>query len=585
MVLRRVHFRYARLVLPPRLPWIVLGLLATLGIVGSASSCKTATAVRVGYKSDLTCTAGKLPQSVKFSLQRVGKPTSFDLAKTETPRASSDCTTGTPADLGDLLIRPNPSEPSLDYELVTAAATGTTTTDDACGIGPNGVVTGKLEGAECIVSKRRVRFAEGQELSFQVFLSARCAGISCPSETTCDPLTALCVGIPTNGEPPAQDSGVEGSKLENEAGPSDASVSDATVDAGIPGIPDCSVKQTPGAICGSAYSLTAAAPFPIVARANKVAFVTSSKVFSTLTEVSFQQATPAPTLLQPLTPTDGDEIVGVGYDEAANLYAGVRLLTAGQPDRLYKRTSDWTQLGFRPDPKNDTTHTRILALVTSTSGLGGLFGNSATSPTSVVPFLIEDKAGAIEPADNVPFTFTVAPRPELSSSDTAKNRIRFPSAPSGGPMGIGLISFEGAGLATQSGALPRGNSPVTELVGGDGPTFFFLARDVSSMKLFRTLPGTLGPSSGELVDNAEGPTAYDSERIYVVSQGRLLSVARAAPNDICRVASAGGTPTSAVRSVAVDGNCVYTLNETNAAAQSGMKGFELRSSNKAATPK
>ena len=574
-----------------RIPWIVVGLLATVGLVGSASSCKTATAVRVGYRTDLTCTAGKLPQSVKFSLQRVGSPASFDLAKTETPRATSDCTEGTPADLGDLLIRPNPSEPSLDYELVTAAATGTTSTEAACGIGSNGAVAGKLEGAQCIVSKRRVRFAEGQELSFQVFLSARCAGISCPSETTCDPLTALCVAIPTNGEPPTQDAGVEGTKLENEAGPSDASVSDATVDAAPPGIPECSGKPGQAAICGRTYLVTAAAPFPLVARGTKVAFVTSSRAFASITEVDFTKKVPAPTTPSPtLTVTGGDEILGLGYDEAGNLYAGVRLSDTTQADRLYKRTSDWTQIGFRSDPTNDFTHTRLLALVSSLSGLGGLFGNSSTAPTSVVPFLVEDKAGAIEPADNVAVAFTVAPRPEVSLGSMAKSRVRFPLPPSGSPMGTGLVSFAGVGLATEPNALPGGSgsgaSPVTELVVGDGDgasNIFYIAKDVTSAKLFRTLPGTIGPSASELVANVEGPAAYDNERIYVVSQGSLLSVGRAAPNDVCRVASAGG-PASPVRSVAVDGSCVYTLAETNGMAPLGMTRFEIRSSFRAAPP-
>lgn len=565
-----------------RLPWIAVGLFATLGLVGSASSCKTATAVRVGYKTDLTCTAGKLPQSVKFSLQRVGSPASFDLAKTETPRASSDCTEGTPADLGDLLIRPNPSEPSLDYELVTAAATGTRSTETACGIGANGVVVGKLEGAECIVSKRRVRFAEGQELSFQVFLSARCAGISCPSETTCDPLTALCVGIPTNGEPPTQDAGVEGTKLENEAGPSDASVSDATVDGGPPGIPECSGKPGQAAICGRTYLVTAAAPFPLVARGSKVAFVTSSRAFASITEVDFTKKNPAPTTPSPmLTVTGLDEILGLGYDEAGNLYAGVRLSDTTQADRLYKRTSDWTRIAFRPDPTNDFTHTRLLALVTSLSGLGGLFGNSSTAPTSVVPFLVEDKGGAIEPTNSVAVAFTVAPRPEVSFGATATRRVRFPLPPD-------LVSFDGVGLATEPNALPAGSgaSPVTELVVGDGDgasNIFYIANDVTSAKLFRVAPGFGGPSGSELVANVEGHAAYDNERIYVVSQGSLLSVGRAAPHDICRVASAGG-PTSPVRSVAVDGSCVYTLAETTATAPLGMTQFEIRSSFRAAPP-
>ncbi len=552
-------------------------------MVGS-SSCKTATGVRVAYKSDLTCNAGKLPQSVRFSLQRVGSPASFDSAKPETPRASADCTAGNPSDLGDLLIRPNPSDPGLDYELVTTAATGTTSTEAACGIGPDGAVVGKLEGAECIVSKRRVRFAEGQELSFQVFLSARCAGISCPSETTCDPLTALCVGIPTNGEPQTQDAGVQGQKIEPEAGPNDASVVDATVDAGIPGIPDCSSKPGQAAMCGKVYAFTASAAFPIVARGGKVAFVTSPTVFSTLTEVSFQKSLPAPTTSGPALPTTaGSEILALGYDASENLYAGVRLSDPSQADRIYKRTSDWTQLGFRSDPKDDLTHTRLLYLVSSTSGLGGLFGNSAT-PTSIVPFLIEDKVGAIEPALNLSTTFTVVPRPEVSSGGVAKSRIRLPMPPSGGPMGTSLVAFDGTTLSAEPGALPGEIPPVTELVGGDVSTIFYVAKDTTSTKLFQTLPGTLGPSAGELVDGVEGPTATDGERIYVVSKGRLLSVARAAPHDICRVASIGASPTSAVRSVAVDATCVYTLSETTPAAPGGQKGFELRSSFKAAAP-
>jgi hypothetical protein len=567
-----------------RLSWLVPGLLASTWLIVGSSSCKTATGVRVGYKSDLTCNAGRLPQSLRFSLQRVGTPTSFDTNKPETPRASADCTAGTPSDLGDLLIRPNPNDPGLDYELVTAAATGTTSTEAACGIGSNGAVAGKLEGAECIVSKRRVRFAEGQELSFQVFLSARCAGISCPSETTCDPLTALCVGIPTNGEPPTQDAGVQGQKIEPEAGPtSDASVSDATVEAGPPTIPDCSVKPGQTALCGRTYSLSAADPFPIVAHENVVAFVTDRSLLSTLTEVSFLKATPTATTFQPLAVTGVQQIVGLGYDEAGNLYAGVRFADTSRPDSVYKRSIDWSPIAFRSDTNGGGTHMRLLSLVTSPSGLGGLFGNSET-PTSVVPFLIEDKAGAIEPTGDLAVSFTVAPRPEVWAGSGAKNRVRLPLPPSSNPMGTGLVAFDGTMISAEPGALPPRIPPVTELVGGDPGALFYVAKDATSTKLFLTLPGALGPSPSEQVDGVEGPTAFDGDRFYVVSQGRLLSIAKAAPHDICRVASASASPANPVRAVAVGGNCVYSLSETRGTAPVGRKLFEIRSSFLSAPP-
>lgn len=553
-------------------------------MVGS-SSCKSATGVRVAYKSDLTCNAGKLPQSVRFSLQRVGLPASFDSAKPETPRASADCTAGSPSDLGDLLIRPNPNDPGLAYDLVTVAATGTTSTEAACGIGPDGAVVGKLEGAECIVSKRRVRFAEGQELSFQVFLSARCAGISCPSETTCDPLTALCVGIPTNGEPQVQDAGVQGTKIEPEAGPNDASVVDATVDAGIPGIPDCAVKPGQAALCGQTYPLTARAAFPIVAHEKHVAFATTPTDLTTITEIGFQKMTPTPTMGLPLSVPGGAEVLALGYDGTGNLYAGVRPAALGQVDAIFKRAPDWTQVGFRADPKNDSTHAKLLSLVTSPSGLGGVFGNAVTAPTSIVPFLLEDKSGALEPASNATASFTFVARPEVAVGGTGKTRIRVPLPASGSPMGSDLLAFEGAGLATEPGVLPRGIPTVTELVGGDVSTVFYVAKDSTSTKLFQTLPGTLGPSAGELVDGVEGPTASDGERIYLVSKGQLLSVARAAPYAVCRVASASGSPTLPVRSVAVDGDCVYTLAETRGFTPIGQTAFELRASFKAATPR
>ena len=536
------------------LPFGALGA-AVLVIVVAVPSCKTATAIRAHYTTDFGCKDGYLERKVMFSVSRTGEALVFD---GRDPNDADSCVPGPRATVGDgqgLVLRPNESaNPRYDgtYELVAIVGTDGTT-EASCNLGPDGKPKGDLGGEKCVVARRKVRFVSGSEVTQNVFLSSRCAGVLCPEGRTCNPATRLCAEVTENVE---DESGSNQTVPETDGG---APALDAGLDATIEPPSDGSVKVDAGMpVCAPAANLTclggarvfigSSTTMPkVVASGGRAAWIEGTEI----KEGTFGVDSGGPAIVA--KPSALAIPLFLAYSTIgvrANALVGA-FRTGGTSDGLDEvhtyNAGAWSLMG--------TLGGSITALATNGSLLGGMT-NTRGGFGAAFAF---DGAAVLETWTETPYNPTIVPMVATKGATTSL------------VYGAGTDTYSATpkekSTTTIAGALPSGvavsrlvtYTPDERLVvvtasnGTDGSTLVLLE------------PGIQAAVTSHILATRVVDVAADANRIYVVrslpdtrSATELVSIRKAglsaSANETCRITTSDALP---VRAITLDDGCLY----------------------------
>jgi hypothetical protein len=525
-----------------------------LSSLALAVSCKRATSVRATYVANFGCEPTRnLAQPVYFAIARVGEPLVFD-GQDPRPKHAKTCTpaegTGD-ATVGDLAVEPNPDYEGA-YDLVAIVGSEKEETGVACGLGadfrPKVGADGKpmLGGPHCVVARRRVRFVEGQEIAQRILLSKACAGVVCPDGTTCNPETRMCTQVLENSPHQSGGNGTGEGEIDGGA-PNDAEApSDASVDVAVPvdsgTIRPCALTQN---TCGGAANGSGENPARIVAHGGVVVWVKPTGGVET---VSFLSTVPAVT---PLVGTEQrGQILSVGLAPfgATGTVTPVAVARKGGADGFVQWTgTEWSTLPFLGAKETSLE-------VSAWNSNGIIAGGVVSGPQGLFPFVIQSNA-EVEVLTTA-LTNKAATQPVPFVSRSAVPHVAIVD----GADLVRIRRVPGGGSVVESNALdPKGS--ITALVDSNDatPSSSFVLEG-SSLQYVTT--GIFGGSRAIL--GGVTMATSDATHVYALTSGigsRLYAVSRTNPSDICEM------PGGAARAIAVDAECLYTVDRPGQVAR------------------
>ncbi|MBK8215115.1 MAG: hypothetical protein IPK71_15355 [Myxococcales bacterium] len=537
---------------------LLLAGLLTVPALLAAISCKKSTSVRATYVTNFGCQpSGSLTQPVFFAIARVGEPLVFD-GKLPRPEHAETCipaeATGD-ATVGDLAVTPNPDYAGA-YDLVAVVGSEKEGTAEACGLDasfrPKVGADGKplLGGAHCVVARRRVRFVEGQEVAQRILLSKACAGVLCAEGTTCNPETRMCTTLQENSSHQSGGSGtgagdVEGGVALVEAGaPADASV-DATVPVDSGTIRPCALAQS---TCGGAANGSGENPTRIVAQGGVVVWVKPTLGPAAVETVSFSATIPQVTALTGSEQKGQATSVGLIPVGGNGAVSPVAIFEKGGFDGFMRWTgSDWVVMPFSGPAAAGYT-------VSAWNSNGIIGGGVVSSAQGLFPFVIQSN-------------LEVEVLPTALTNKAATQPLPFVSR--GAVPHVAIVDgtdlvrvhrVPGGGSDVESNALdPKGT--ITALVDSNDarPSASFVLEGSSLQYVTSGILGT----TREVLSGVSQATS-DATHVYALTAGvgtRLYAISRTNPSDICEM------PGGAARAIAVDAECLYTVDRPGQVAR------------------
>lgn len=524
-----------------------------------AVSCKKSTSVRATYVANFGCnTEGSLAQPVFFAIARVGEPLVFD-GKAPRPEHAETCI---PADatgdatVGDLAVTPNPDYAGA-YDLVAVVGSEKEPTAEACGLDasfrPKVGADGKalLGGAHCVVARRRVRFVEGQEVAQRILLSKACAGVLCAEGTTCNPETRMCTTLQENSSHRSGGSGtgegeVEGGVAVLDAGPPTDASNDVTVPDDSGAIRPCALAQN---TCGGAANGSGEHPTRIVAHGGVVVWVRQGTTGETAVEtVSFSASVPAVSALTGSESKGQLTSVGLAPVGGNGAVSPIAVVRKGTTDGFMRWTgSDWVTMSF--------VGPAVAGYTVSTWNSNGIIaGGVVASPQGEYPFVVQSNADVevLATALNNKAAGTVVPF--VSRAAAAHLTL------ADGTDLVRVYRVPGGNRDVEANALdPKGT--VTALVDSTDaqPSSSFVLAGSS----LQFVTGGILATTREILAGVSMATS-DATHVYALTSGfgsRLYAISRANPSDICEM------PGGAARAIAVDAECLYTVDRPGQVAR------------------